>query len=61
MCLFTSDRLHTLIHDLIMQNFMSLFEELSIIYSELDDDEEMVSPLQAASLIADWTDPQKTL
>lgn len=40
---------------------MSLFEELLTIHAELDDDEEMVSPLQAASLLADWMDPQKAM
>ena len=40
---------------------MSLFEELLAIHAELDDDEEMVSPLQAASLLVDWMDPQKAM
>ena len=30
-------------------------------HRDLDEDEEMVSPLQAASLLVDWMDPQKAL
>ncbi|KAI5122624.1 hypothetical protein M0805_008713 [Coniferiporia weirii] len=40
--------------------FMSTYEELSRMHEELDGEEEMVSPLQAGSLLVDWTDPQKT-
>lgn len=30
-------------------------------HRELDEDEEMVSPLQAGMLLVDWTDPQKSM
>ncbi|EJC98308.1 uncharacterized protein FOMMEDRAFT_114496 [Fomitiporia mediterranea MF3/22] len=41
--------------------FLSTFAELSQMHRDLDEDEEMVSPLQAASLLVDWMDPQKAL
>ncbi|KAL5523222.1 YCG1_1 [Sanghuangporus sanghuang] len=41
--------------------FLSTYEELSRIHRELDEDEEMVSPLQAGMLLIDWTDPQKSM
>ena len=30
-------------------------------HRELDEDEEMVSPLQAGMLLVDWIDPQKSM
>ncbi|THH04391.1 hypothetical protein EW145_g5552 [Phellinidium pouzarii] len=41
--------------------FMRMYEELSRMHSELDSEEEMVTPLQAGSLLIDWMDPQKTI
>ena len=41
--------------------FLEIFEDLSSMYEELDEDQEMVNPLQIASLLVDWTDPQKVV
>lgn len=30
-------------------------------HEELEEDEEMVNPLQAGTLLVDWTDPQKSM
>jgi len=45
----------------MQQIFFSAYEELSKLHSELGEDEEMVDPLQAASLLLDWNDPQKVI
>ncbi|TDL22781.1 ARM repeat-containing protein [Rickenella mellea] len=41
--------------------FLPTYEQLAKMHSELDEDEEMVKPSQIAMLLADWTDPQKTI
>lgn len=38
-----------------------MFEQLSKGYSELDGDQEMVSPAQVCAMFVDWTDPQKVM
>ena len=43
------------------QIFMEIFGRISEMYSELEEDEEMVHPLQIASLLVDWMDPQKAM
>ena len=41
--------------------FMELYANVANMYSELDEDEEMVHPLQIGYLLVDWMDPQKSM
>ncbi|EPQ52389.1 chromosome condensation complex protein [Gloeophyllum trabeum ATCC 11539] len=41
--------------------FIPIFEELSQVYKELDDDREMISPANVVAMFVDWTDPQKAV
>lgn len=38
---------------------MSALQELCETYTDLEQDEEMVSPSQISDMLADWTDPRK--
>lgn len=40
---------------------MELYVNISEMYYMLEEDEEMVHPLQIASLLVDWMDPQKAM
>jgi hypothetical protein len=44
-----------------VQIFMELYVNISEMYYMLEEDEEMVHPLQIASLLVDWMDPQKAM
>ncbi|TFY65773.1 hypothetical protein EVG20_g5314 [Dentipellis fragilis] len=45
-----------------MQNiFLPIFDQLSAVYKELEDDHDMVSPAQVSGMFVDWTDPQKLI
>ncbi|TFY80499.1 hypothetical protein EWM64_g3513 [Hericium alpestre] len=41
--------------------FLSIFEQLSHEYRELEDEQDMVSPAQVSGMFVDWTDPQKII
>ncbi|KAA1474990.1 ARM repeat-containing protein [Dentipellis sp. KUC8613] len=41
--------------------FLPIFDQLSGVYKELEDDHEMVSPAQVSGMFVDWTDPQKLI
>jgi hypothetical protein len=43
------------------QMFLKLFEQITRIHSELDDGQTMVNPLQLASMLVDWMDPEKAV
>ncbi|KAF7426008.1 hypothetical protein PC9H_008370 [Pleurotus ostreatus] len=40
--------------------FISAFDQVVRVHEELDDDQEMITPLQFALLLTDWLDPEKT-
>ncbi|TFK48905.1 ARM repeat-containing protein [Heliocybe sulcata] len=41
--------------------FVPIFEELSQVYKELDDEQEMITPASVVAMFVDWTDPQKAV
>lgn len=43
------------------QVFMTMFEQLSTAYRDLDDTQDMVTPAQVGAIFVDWTDPQKAM
>ncbi len=40
--------------------FMSAYDQVVRVHEELDDGQEMITPLQFALLLTDWLDPDKT-
>ena len=45
----------------VEQIFMPVFDQLSKTYGDLGEDEDMINPAQVASMLVDWTDPQKAM
>jgi hypothetical protein len=45
----------------LIKIFLPVFDQLSMGYRELDEDQEMVSPAQVCAMFVDWTDPQKAM
>ncbi|KIM91366.1 hypothetical protein PILCRDRAFT_810639 [Piloderma croceum F 1598] len=41
--------------------FMPMFQQLSMAFKELEDDQDMVTPAQVGAIFVDWTDPQKAI
>jgi len=41
--------------------FMPMFQQLSMAFKELEDDQDMVTPAQVGAIFVDWTDPQKAM
>ncbi|KAF9648455.1 ARM repeat-containing protein [Thelephora ganbajun] len=41
--------------------FLPLFAQITEMYSELEEGQTMVNPLQLASMLVDWMDPEKTV
>jgi len=49
-------------HQHVLQKvFLPVFDQLSKVYRELDEEQEMVSPAQICAMFVDWTDPQKVM
>ncbi|KAF7968330.1 hypothetical protein HWV62_30947 [Athelia sp. TMB] len=45
----------------VQKVFMTMFEQLSTAYRDLDDTQDMVTPAQVGAIFVDWTDPQKAI
>lgn len=45
----------------MFQLFIPVYKQLCQVYKDLDDERDMVSPLQVGSMFVDWTDPQKAV
>jgi hypothetical protein len=60
-----STRIHPFVIFVVTTNigqiFIPVFQQMSAMHKELEDDEEMVNPAQVAGMFVDWTDPQKAV
>lgn len=45
----------------MFQLFIPVYQQLCQVYKDLDDEKDMISPLQVGSMFVDWTDPQKAV
>lgn len=43
------------------QIFIDTFDQCVRMHEDMEEDQEMISPYQFGLLLADWTDPQKTV
>jgi len=46
---------------LLKQLFLPLFSQITEMHSELEAGQTMVNPLQLASMLVDWMDPEKAV
>lgn len=44
---------------MLSQAFLTVFDLVSKVYEELDEGQEMITPLQFGNLFVDWTNPMK--
>src|SRR5271154_2721188 len=47
--------------DAFLKVFIPVFEQMSAIHKDNNDEEEIVTPAQVAGMFVDWSDPQKAV